>query len=434
MALAMNVDAAILLELARKGGADFAEVYQTAGTSRSVSFEANRLKQVETGDDQGTALRVWVNGRPGLAVAEGPFEAQALVERALALSAFGVAEVPDLPTAGFPLTPPPLHTASLDDLVACGEQAIALVRERYPQVLCSGGYSLSLETVRLVNSLGLDLSTTGSSLEGSLGAEWVRGDDLLQVYEGEEVLDEPDPRALAARVLARLGWAERAAVSPGGTLPVLFTAKAASVLLGAALAALNGRQVLQQASPWSGRRGEAVLSPLLTLSQDPTRRPYDTPFDDEGTQTTALDFVRNGVLHTFFADRRTARKLDLPPAGNGFRDELGVYPQPGLFNLLVSPGDRSFAALVESIDEGIVVDQVLGSGAGISGEFSVNVDLGYRVRRGEIVGRLKDTMVAGNAYTALNRLVALGCERFWEGSLLVGDLLVEALSVTTREE
>jgi PmbA protein len=66
----------------------------------------------------------------------------------------------------------------------------------------------------------------------------------------------------------------------------------------------------------------------------------------------------------------------------------------------------------------VVVDQVLGAGQSnvLAGEFSVNLDLGYLVENGEIVGRLKDTMVAGNAFDAFNNIVALGSEPEWHGS------------------
>lgn len=428
----MNMDPLALLELARKSGAESAEVYQTGGISRSVSFEANRLKQIETGDELGTALRIWRHSRPGLAVAEGPVDPAALVEKAIALSAFGEPEEPQLAGQSPEFDRPVVREYALEQLIAWGEEALGAVREHYPQVICSGGYSASIDELRLVNSTGLDLSYASSSLDGYIGAEWVRGDDFLQVFEGEAVSDLPNPAGIAARVLRKLAWATRSATVATGLLPVLFTTKAVGVLLGAVSAALDGRQVRQQSSPWSGKLGEPVLSSLLSFSQDPGRSPYDTPFDDEGTPTVALDFCRDGVLKTFYADRRTARALGLGLTGNGFRNDLGSYPQPGLFNLIVAPGSCSLDGLIASMKEGIIVDQVLGSGANLSGEFSVNIDLGYRVRRGEVIGRLKDTMVAGNAYAALQRLGALSDEQSWEDSLLTPSLLIESLAVTGR--
>jgi PmbA protein len=72
---------------------------------------------------------------------------------------------------------------------------------------------------------------------------------------------------------------------------------------------------------------------------------------------------------------------------------------------------------------------MLGGGADISGDFSVNIDLGYRVQNGEIVGRVKDTMVAGNVYSALKQVAALGADLQWNGSCYTPSLIVEGLSV-----
>jgi len=75
---------------------------------------------------------------------------------------------------------------------------------------------------------------------------------------------------------------------------------------------------------------------------------------------------------------------------------------------------------------------MLGGSAGISGDFSINVDLGYRVKKGKIVGRIKDTMVAGNVYSVLKQLVELGGDSEWNGSFHTPSVIVEGLSVTGK--
>lgn len=80
-----------------------------------------------------------------------------------------------------------------------------------------------------------------------------------------------------------------------------------------------------------------------------------------------------------------------------------------------------------------MVDQVLGAGQSnqLAGEFSVNLDLGYRVVNGEIVGRVKNTMVAGSVFEA--PIQALSQEREWVGSgVLTPAILFASLGVATR--
>ncbi len=421
-----------LLELAIKSGAEAAEVYQSRSLSRPVFFEANRLKQLETSQSEGTALRLWHNGRPGLMVAYGPVEPQVMVERALILSQLNQPEVvelnsdskPDYPNLGSDVPP--------EKLVYWGKEAIALIRQVYPDVVCNADLECDVETTRLVNSKGLDCYYTDTTLSCYISAEWVRGDDFLSVSDGQIERSYLQPEKVAQQILHRLDWATENAPSPGGRVPVLFTSKAADMLWGTVQAALNGKRVQELVSPWAERLGTTVISPTLTLYQDPQAGPYSCPFDDEGTPTQRLVFIQDGVLQHFYCDRTTGRQLNIASSGNGFRPGLGSYPTPGLFNFLIQPGSGTLQNLIQQLDNGLVVDQILGGGNGISGDFSINVELGYHVKNGQIIGRVKDTMVAGNVYTTLKQLVKLGGDADWNGSCYTPSLIVEGLSVTGR--
>ncbi|MCY7272471.1 MAG: TldD/PmbA family protein [Phormidesmis sp. CAN_BIN44] len=423
-----------LLELAARSGADAAEVFQSRSLSRPVFFEANRLKQLESADSEGTALRLWKNGCPGLAVAYGPVEAQALVDRAIALSQLNEPEDVELAPASRLIYPNMGAVVSVETLEEWGKQAIELVRDRYPDVLCAGGWECESETTRLITSNGLDCGYTDTTLSGYLEVEWVRGDDFLNISDGQTLRDSLDPVLVAQLIMQRLEWAKENVGAPIGRVPILFTSKAADMLWGTVQAALNGKQVIEGASPWSDRLNQSVTSPSLTISQKPEAGPFSCPFDDEGTPTRSITFIDKGVLQLFYADRTTGKILGSGTTGNGFRPGLGSYPNPGLFNMLIEPGVKSFPELISTMEDGLVLDQMLGGGSSISGEFSINVDLGYRVQKGQIVGRVKDTMVAGSVYTALKNLVELGGDGDWNGSCHTPSLIVEGLSVTGRSE
>ncbi|MBW4441484.1 MAG: TldD/PmbA family protein [Plectolyngbya sp. WJT66-NPBG17] len=422
-----------LLDFALRSGADCAEVFQSQSLSRPVFFEANRLKQLESTEAEGTALRLWKEGRPGLAVAYGEVEPQALVDRAIAISQLTEPEEIELSPASQLSYPDVGQSVTVEQLVEWGEIAIELVRDRYPEVLSSGGWDCEAETTRLINSNGLDCGYMDTTLSGFLEVEWIRGDDFLNVSDGQTERDQLDPTAIAQQVLQRLDWAKENVSTPAGRIPILFTSKAADMLWGTVQSALNGKQVIEGASPWSDRLGKLVTSEAITLSQQPNSGPFSCPFDDEGTPTRMIQFIDRGELKLFYTDRTTGKALGSGTTGNGFRPGLGSYPTPGLFNLLIEPGTKSLLELISSIDNGLIVDQMLGGGAGISGEFSVNVDLGYRIEKGQIVGRVKDTMVAGSVYTALKNLVELGGDADWNGSCYTPSAIVEGLSCTGRD-
>jgi PmbA protein len=421
-----------LLAIALSSGAEAAEVFQSRNFSRPVYFEANRLKQLESAQAEGTALRLWKEGRPGLAVAYGDVDPQTLVDRAIAISQLNEPEDLELSDATSETYPDIGEPVSVEQLLDWGNAAIAKIRDAFPEVLCACGLECEAETTRLINSKGLDCGYTDTTLSAYLEVEWVRGDDFLNVGDGQTERDRLDPDAIAQQVLQRLEWAQHNTTAPTGKVPILFTSKAADMLWGTVQAALNGKQVIEGASPWSDRLGQVVTSEAITMSQQPKEGPFSCPFDDEGTPTRSITFIDRGVLQLFYGDRTTGRRLGSGTTGNGFRSGLGSYPTPGLFNTLIEPGKRSMADLISSLDEGLILDQMLGGGAGISGDFSINVDLGYRVKNGQIVGRVKDTMVSGNVYTALKNLIEMGADADWNGSCHTPSLIVEGLSVTGR--
>ncbi len=137
----------------------------------------------------------------------------------------------------------------------------------------------------------------------------------------------------------------------------------------------------------------------------------------------------------FYWDRRWASRAGCQSTGNGFRGGLS-RPGPDIVNLCISGGSTPVAELIAGMEEGLIVDQVLGAGQSnqLAGEFSVNLDLGYKVEKGQIVGRVKNTMVAGSIFEAFQNLVDLSDRPEWVGgSAYLPSILFQKLGVTARQ-
>ncbi|MDJ0897949.1 MAG: TldD/PmbA family protein [Xenococcus sp. MO_188.B8] len=425
----MNYELEKFLQLAKESGIQDSEVYYVQSQSRPIFFEGNRLKQLESSQSEGTALRLWREGCPGLAVAYGQVKPRILVDKAIAITELNDPQIIELAPARRSIHPDTGKTVPVEDLIDLGRDAIARIRDSYPETICSAELECETETTTLINSQGLYCQYTETSLSYSLGVELVRGEDFLGIYDGEYSKDRLNCDRVIEDILQRLHWAQTNATALTGKVPVLFTANAATLLWDTIMMATNGKQVLEKSSPWSNIRGDLVVSPLLTLSQQPNLEPYSCPFDDEGTGTQDLNLITKGRLDNYYCDRFIGRELGLSTTGNGFRPSLGSYPTPSLVNVILEPGNSTLPDLIKQLDNGIIVDQILGNGADISGDFSINVDLGYRVINGEVVGRVKDTAIAGNVYTALKKIVALGSDRYWNGSCYTPSVMIEDLSI-----
>ena len=201
------------------------------------------------------------------------------------------------------------------------------------------------------------------------------------------------------------------------------------------ISAFNGKTVLEGASPLGKKLREKVFDINFTLNDNPLI-PYNTssrPCDDEGVPCQVTPLITKGVVMNFLYDLQTAARAKTKSTGNGQRQ--GGLPSPSPHAFVISPGKVSFENMVKSIDEGIIVEQLLGAGQGnmLGGDFSGNVLLGFKIEKGEIVGRVKDTMISGNVYQLLKDITAIGSDAKWvNGFLNTPSICCSNVSVACR--
>ncbi|MGQ9865031.1 MAG: TldD/PmbA family protein [Pseudanabaenaceae cyanobacterium] len=413
------------LDAAQQLGATAVEVFGFASIATTVEFAGNRLHQISHSRRQGRTVRGWWGGRVGLATACGPADPKVLAERARDWSRLGALQAACLTT----VSPQPAienwgQTLSQEALVAGGEAAIARCREADGEVVTSGTWETVSALWELVNSEGLACGQGRSWVEASLVAERVQGDDWLVVSEGMTAEGAIDPLALAQPVVQRLQWSQALAAMPTGRLPVVLSPKVVDWWLTPVVAALNAESVQLGVSPWGERRGTVVGSPHLSLAQHPQER-YGLPFDEEGTPTQPFAWIAGGVLQGFYGDRRSVQAIGEVPRGNGFRN--GGIPEPELFHVAIAAGPHTQAQLQEGA--ALWVEAVLGEDPEPGGDFAVSLELAFRLENGEIVGRVKDGLLAGNVLDSLPR-VALGGDRQWVDNLCTPPWWVEGLSLS----
>jgi PmbA protein len=176
--------------------------------------------------------------------------------------------------------------------------------------------------------------------------------------------------------------------------------------------ASNAKAAYEKVSPLADRIGEKLLSDNLTLADEPLNdaEPGARAFDDEGTPCRNHKLFDRGVFTGFYNDRFYARKTGTEPTGNGYRGDITAPPGPSLGHMAIAPGDKSLADLLKLMGRGVVVAGVMGAHSGnlMHGDYSIGLAPGLWVENGEIVGVVKDSMVAGNVYEDLKNVVAVG--------------------------
>lgn len=263
---------------------------------------------------------------------------------------------------------------------------------------------------------------------------------MLILYSSlESGEDNLNPGKLSVELIEKLKWGEKIVSVESGKMPVIFTPDAALVLILPLIMGLNGKMVLKKVSPLSDKKGEKMWSELFSLDSDGTIdfALGSAPFDDEGVKMKRLLLVEKGAIKNFYYDLQTAGIAGVESTGNGLRESIHSGPVPEVSNLIMKEGNVPFLEMVKDIKKGIIIDQVLGLGQGniISGAFSNNVQLGFKIENGKIVGRVKDVMIAGNALEELNNIVALGNETKWvSGKHKFPHIYLKSLSVSTKNK
>jgi PmbA protein len=431
-----------ILRSARKV-AEQAEVFAASARATTIQFEANELKQVQTRESSSNALRIFKEGRIGFATASGGGGWEALVDMAVETSQFGSPANFQFPSsqdyAKVRIFDREVEEIAMERMVKIGKELIAKIKGHTPGILCDVQVTRGTSSISLINSQGgeggYDKSFFSLSLEGIL----VRDTDMLWVSDSESSC-RPDFVAidnLADRVIWQLEMAQRKATVSTKLLPIIFTPHGvASALLGPIVLAFNGKAVLEGASPLKDKLGEQVFDKKLSLWDDATVA-YGVgsyPFDDEGMPSQRLPLVAKGIVANFLYDLQTAALAGTQSTGNG-RRVGGGFPSPAISSLILEKGDVSFQAMVQDMKEGLIVEEVIGAEQGniLGGDFGGNVLLGYKVENGEIVGRVKDTMIAGNVYKVLKELLGIGQEARWVGGVLqTPPLYCSSVSVTTK--
>ncbi len=409
-----------ILDLAKKNGASETEVIQKSYTENPVNFENNKLKTLESNESSGIGIRLIKNKKIGLASTTDPDAIESTIISAIEASEYG-------PEATFEFSKEELNSSDVDstvknnfpleELVKRGTKAIEQLKTFHKDTLISGGFDLGYGETIYLNSNGVSGKRNKTVYSSSFYVNLVRGEDFLGVYEGNSNLDNfPDEKEITKKILEKLNYSKENITLTTKTYPVIFTPHAvSSIFVDILIVLLNGKAIQQGISPLADKIGEKLFDGKLSLIEDPEIGTAKTPFDDEGIKTKKKTLIQKGVVNSFYFDLSSGSRVMPQHAstGNGFKGTLSTAPAPKLTSIKVESGKTSYNDLIKNIKEGVLIDQVLGAGQSntLAGEYNVGIDLGFKIVNGEIKGRIKNCMIAGNIFEVLKNITEISHEQ-----------------------
>ena len=426
----------IVDELVKKGLERAQGVQATLNRTESdhVSFENDKLKSVKSSQGTTISVKVIVDGKIGLSHTTDVTDLDGAVERAWDAAAFGSPAHFSFPPPGqlpeVNTYDPAVLEVSKAEMVDLGNEMMAVVKDYNSDILLSAGLKKGVGTTEFANSAGTRLTSDRTQFRLGVHGQLVRGTDIL--WAGDSFgwrRREIDHMGVAKKAVKLFRMAEKTVPMRSGKLPVILAPEGINVLLLALHMGLNGKNVVLGASPLAGSLGKRIAEATFSITDDPLIE-YGIGsgrFDGEGVPHQVTPLIVDGELKNFLYDLDTAGRAGIQTTGNG----VGCGPT----NWVVGTGNVSYEEMIRNTDEGLLVYDVLGLGQGnpMSGEFSVNVQLGYKIEKGEVVGRVKDVMLAGNTYDALKDVVAIGDKGEWVGgSMIVPPVKIGKLSVVAK--
>jgi PmbA protein len=429
-----------LLDMALRE-AQAAEVIEVASEEERAEFKAGKLKGLEKKESRGWGLRVIRKGKIGFSSSTDHAKRKELVESAITSARYGQEARFRFPP---PIEPqqvrtkdPSLIPFSLSQGIQHFGQGVEIIQEANPSIYLEGYIQKEVVRERIINSQGLECGFERTSFDLLISSLLVEREGLLPinevVFSGRLRLEG---KKLARSLLKKAEMAKRITHVRSGKLPVIFAPEALLNLLAAIEMGVNGKLVEKGSSPLCGRLGDEVLNPRVNLYDDGTvdLLQGSRPLDGEGVPTRRIPLFEKGVLKNYLFDLQTGGMMERESTGNADRS-YDTQPRPGINNLILEPGEKSIEEMIEQIDEGIIVYEVLGGGQSnlLAGDFSLNVDLGYKIEKGEITGRIKDSMVSGNVYEAFGKIQAIGRELKEIGEYLIPPVALDSLSVSGKE-
>lgn len=402
--------------------------------STNVSFENDTLKSVKSSQNTGINLKVIVNGKIGSSFTTDMEDTDGVVERALESAEFGSTAHFEFPAfkqgADVKIYDAEVESLKTEKMVDLGKEMISHIKEYNEDITINAGAKKIVNTFQLSNSAGNEYNYDSTDYSLWVDGQWIRGTDILWAgHSAEWKKRQIDHIDIAKTAVDLFKMAEVIAPVKSGKMPVIFTPEGLNVLLLGLSLGFDGKNVLLGASPISDKIGKKIADERFSIT-DNALIDYAASsgiYDGEGVPHQVTPIIESGILKNFLYDLDTAGRAEKKTTGNG----VGCSPT----NLIIKEGSDPFDEMVKNIKEGLLVHSVLGLGQGnpVSGEFSVNILLGYKIENGRIIGRVKDVMLAGNAYDALNDIVAIGDKGYWiGGSLFAPYIQVGSLSVVAR--
>lgn len=424
-----------VLARARRQGASDAAVSVNHDSGFSVDVRMREVETVAFSEDKGVSLVVYVGQRKGSASSTdtSPAALDALVAAAYDIAKVSAAD----PCAG--LADRELMTTHHPDLDLYHPWAIN-PPEAIEKALACEAAALALDK-RITNSDGVNFSTytfchgyantyggagimRGSrhSISCSLIAK--EGEAMQRDYDYTTARHPDDllcldalAKSAVARATSRLGARQLKTQK----MPVLFSSRLSSGILGSFINAISGSNIYRKSTFLLDSLGQQIFPAGFKIYEQPhlLRGLGSSTVDGEGVPTRNNLIINDGILQQYVLGSYSARRLGLKTTANA----------GGVHNLTLDSTAGDLQDLLKKMDKGLLVTELMGQGInGLTGDYSRGAS-GFWVENGEIQYPVEEITIAGNLKDMFKAISAVGTDLNPNSATRCGSILIEEMMI-----
>jgi TldD protein len=246
---------------------------------------------------------------------------------------------------------------------------------------------------------GDNVQTAIETLAGQNGFDFVQGREGLAQAAAQRAVD-----LLSAETVV------------GGQYPVVLNRQLTGVFIHEAFGHLSESDFVyenpkaQEMMVLGRRFGPDILTVFDDGSLPGLRGTHK--YDDEGTPTRRTDLIKHGILVGRLHSRETAAKMGESVSGNARATSYRYPPIVRMTNTAIEAGETSFEDMIKAIKLGIYACDTQGGQTALE-NFSFSSAYAHMIRDGEIAEMVKDVILAGNLFTTLMNIDAIGDDFEW---------------------
>lgn len=404
-----------LVRQGKKSGADEIQVSVSEGREFNVKVLNGEVEKLVEAGSRALSLKVIINHQVAIGSTSDLSEdtlnylLSNTIERAKLSGSDPFSGLPDLEPVTvsadqLELTDPAIPEMSPESKIERARDLEALCMQS-PKVGKSygAGFSTYVGNILLVNSNGFSNGYSRTHCSHGITLQAGEGDHLFDdgwVDSARHLKDLASVEIIAEKAVNRVTRMIGARKVETTDVPVIFEPQETASLMQFLIECADGKNIYLNNSFLTGKLGEQIASPLLSIADNPhiPGGIGSRPFDGEGVPTRFVQILGNGILDSYLLNTYEARKLNMKSTGHA----------SGVHNVSMKSGTDSPESIIKSVDRGLLLTDTIGFGRIPStGDISQGA-FGMWIENGEPAFPVAEITISGNLGTMLQGIEMIG--------------------------